>query len=34
VELPECGHFPTLEYPDAATEAISLWLDDIDDVED
>jgi pimeloyl-ACP methyl ester carboxylesterase len=34
VELPECGHFPTLEYPDEATEAIALWLEDIDDVED
>ncbi len=33
VELPECGHFPTLEYPEAATEAIALWLEDIDDVE-
>jgi pimeloyl-ACP methyl ester carboxylesterase len=32
VELPDCGHFPTLEYPDAATEAIAMWLDDIDDV--
>jgi pimeloyl-ACP methyl ester carboxylesterase len=32
VELPDCGHFPTLEYPKAATEAISLWLEDIDDV--
>jgi pimeloyl-ACP methyl ester carboxylesterase len=34
VELPECGHFPTLEYPQEATEAITLWLEDIDDVED
>jgi pimeloyl-ACP methyl ester carboxylesterase len=33
VELPECGHFPTLEYPDDATEAIALWLEDIEDVE-
>ncbi len=33
VELPNCGHFPTLEYPEAATEAISLWLEDIEDVE-
>ena len=33
VELPNCGHFPTLEYPDEATEAIALWLEDIDDVE-
>jgi pimeloyl-ACP methyl ester carboxylesterase len=33
VELADCGHFPTLEYPDEATAAISFWLDDIDDVE-
>jgi pimeloyl-ACP methyl ester carboxylesterase len=33
VELPECGHFPTLEYPDLANEAIALWLEDIEDVE-
>lgn len=33
VELPHCGHFPTLECPDAATQAIALWLEDIDDVE-
>jgi pimeloyl-ACP methyl ester carboxylesterase len=32
VELPACGHFPTLEYPEEATEAIAMWLDDIDDV--
>jgi pimeloyl-ACP methyl ester carboxylesterase len=32
VELPNCGHFPTLEYPAQATEAIAGWLDDIDDV--
>jgi pimeloyl-ACP methyl ester carboxylesterase len=32
VELPDCGHFPTLEYPHEATEAITMWLDDIDDV--
>jgi pimeloyl-ACP methyl ester carboxylesterase len=32
VELPDCGHFPTLERPDEATEAIAMWLDDIDDV--
>jgi pimeloyl-ACP methyl ester carboxylesterase len=32
VELTECGHFPTLEYPDQATAAIAMWLDDIDDV--
>jgi pimeloyl-ACP methyl ester carboxylesterase len=34
VELPDCGHFPTLEYPEEATEAISMWLDDIDDVSE
>jgi pimeloyl-ACP methyl ester carboxylesterase len=28
VELPDCGHFPTLEYPDESTEAISTWLED------
>jgi pimeloyl-ACP methyl ester carboxylesterase len=28
VELPECGHFPTLEYPEMATEAIIAWLED------
>ncbi len=33
VEISECGHFPTLEYPDEATEAIALWLEDIEDVE-
>lgn len=33
VEIADCGHFPTLEYPDEATEAIALWLEDIDDVE-
>ena len=27
-ELPDCGHFPTLEYPLAATEAIANWLED------
>jgi pimeloyl-ACP methyl ester carboxylesterase len=27
-ELPDCGHFPTLEYPDAATESIVAWLED------
>jgi pimeloyl-ACP methyl ester carboxylesterase len=32
VELPACGHVPTLEYPDEATQAIAMWLDDIDDV--
>lgn len=34
IELPECGHFPTLEYPGEATQAIMDWLDDIDDVAD
>lgn len=34
VELPDCGHFPTLEYPEESTEAIAMWLDDIDDVGD
>jgi pimeloyl-ACP methyl ester carboxylesterase len=33
VEIANCGHFPTLEYPDEATEAIALWLEDIEDVE-
>jgi pimeloyl-ACP methyl ester carboxylesterase len=33
VEIANCGHFPTLEYPDQATEAIALWLEDIEDVE-
>ena len=33
IELPDCGHFPTLEYPDEATAAIAMWLEDIDDVE-
>jgi pimeloyl-ACP methyl ester carboxylesterase len=28
VELPHCGHFPTLEYPEKATEAIVAWLED------
>jgi pimeloyl-ACP methyl ester carboxylesterase len=28
VELPDCGHVPTLEYPDQATAAIALWLED------
>ena len=26
VGLPECGHFPTLEYPDEATDVLSKWL--------
>jgi pimeloyl-ACP methyl ester carboxylesterase len=33
IEFPNCGHFPTLEYPDEATEAIAMWLEDIDDVD-
>jgi pimeloyl-ACP methyl ester carboxylesterase len=28
VELPGCGHFPTLEYPEKATEVIVAWLED------
>jgi pimeloyl-ACP methyl ester carboxylesterase len=28
VELPDCGHFPTLEYPEKATEVIVAWLED------
>ncbi len=28
MELPDCGHFPTLEYPEKATEAIVAWLED------
>lgn len=28
VELPDCGHFPTLEYPEKATAAIVAWLED------
>lgn len=34
IEFPNCGHFPTLEYPDEAIEAIAMWLEDIDDVEE
>jgi pimeloyl-ACP methyl ester carboxylesterase len=26
VELPECGHFPTLEYPDESAAALERWL--------
>ena len=29
VELAECGHFPTLEYPEAATQALKGWLDSL-----
>jgi pimeloyl-ACP methyl ester carboxylesterase len=28
VELPNCGHFPTLEYPEKANAAIVAWLED------
>jgi pimeloyl-ACP methyl ester carboxylesterase len=28
VELPGCGHCPTLQYPERATEAIEVWLED------
>jgi pimeloyl-ACP methyl ester carboxylesterase len=30
VELPECGHFPTLEYPDESNDAILNWLDEVE----
>ena len=30
VELPACGHFPTLEYPDDSTALITAWLRGID----
>jgi pimeloyl-ACP methyl ester carboxylesterase len=30
VELPECGHFPTLEYPEEATAALRDWLSTLD----
>ncbi len=26
VELPDCGHFPTLEYPDETAAALERWL--------
>jgi pimeloyl-ACP methyl ester carboxylesterase len=29
VEIGECGHFPTLEYPEEASSAIDHWLRDI-----
>ncbi len=29
VELAECGHFPTLEYPDETAAAIAHWLADM-----
>lgn len=28
VELPDCGHFPTLEYPEESAAAIGHWLAD------
>jgi pimeloyl-ACP methyl ester carboxylesterase len=28
VELAECGHFPTLEYPDETAAAIAHWMED------
>lgn len=28
VELPDCGHFPTLEYPEESASAVSHWLAD------
>ena len=28
VELAECGHFPTLEYPDETAAAIDHWMED------
>lgn len=29
VELPACGHFPSLEYPDETTAALSGWIADV-----
>ena len=29
VELAECGHFPTLEYPEETASAISHWMQDV-----
>ncbi len=29
VELGECGHFPTLEYPDETAEALLQWLEEM-----
>lgn len=29
VELADCGHFPTLEYPDETAAAIDHWLEDV-----
>ena len=28
VELADCGHFPTLEYPEETAAAIAHWLQD------
>ena len=28
VELADCGHFPTLEYPEESAAAITHWLQD------
>jgi pimeloyl-ACP methyl ester carboxylesterase len=28
VEIAECGHFPTLEYPDETAAAIDHWMED------
>ena len=28
VELADCGHFPSLEYPDETADAINHWLAD------
>jgi pimeloyl-ACP methyl ester carboxylesterase len=28
VELAECGHFPSLEYPDETVAALVHWLED------
>lgn len=29
VELADCGHFPTLEYPDETAAAIDHWMEDV-----
>jgi pimeloyl-ACP methyl ester carboxylesterase len=29
VELADCGHFPSLEYPDEAAAAIDHWMEDV-----
>jgi pimeloyl-ACP methyl ester carboxylesterase len=28
VEIAQCGHFPTLEYPEEVASAISHWMED------